>query len=199
MLCKAGQIGDCLRSLEMIIDVKEKISTETLIKITECVKKIKLDVDYSFMTYLEFQRFNVSYPLLQIRPSYERVEVDSLYALWNGLKHILTVSNTCCPNNAAMLRLTLFCFFKPCTPSLKMDVNGEPCRKSSATGTVFTAVFAIGWIAASSTASKNNSKCKLFTENELRHLCWAALISKCILMEPVRRKNSSPLLKVEEI
>ena len=85
MLRKAGQIGDCLRSLEMIIDVEEKISTENLIKITECLKKIKLDVDYSLMTYLEFQRFNVSYPLLQIRPSYERVELDSLYAILNFL------------------------------------------------------------------------------------------------------------------
>ena len=48
---------------------------------------------------------------------------------WNGHTHTLRVFDICFRHNAAMLKLTIFRFFKHCNTLPKMVANGEPFQK----------------------------------------------------------------------
>jgi hypothetical protein len=64
---RKSSVVDLINWLEAVTDAKKKMPVEDAKKIIECLRKIKLDLDFSLMSYLEFQRFNLSFPLLGVR------------------------------------------------------------------------------------------------------------------------------------
>jgi len=89
----------------------------------------------------------------------------------------------------AVLKLTIFRFFKPCNTLPKTDVHGEHCPKNTGNGPASIGDSDTGLLSESSIVSKKNSKHKLLTKKELKFLHWTALTSRFIPTAQVCRKK----------
>ena len=61
---------DFIKLLENVAYAEKKMPTCSAVRISESLRRIKLDLEVSFLSYLEFQRFNFSFPSLSILGGY---------------------------------------------------------------------------------------------------------------------------------